>query len=101
VENGSHDTAIDRQLARRQRTSGQAYRRCSPNLTTPFNSIPASLTYDLPGPTARIAANPVPVAAGGVTLALVLLGLRTVIGAMVGRDHVVTHISGRVIPRPF
>jgi len=65
-----------------------------------FNAIPADLSYNLPAYRA-IAANPVPVAAGGVTLALVLLGLRTIIGAIVGRDHVITHISGRIIPAAF
>jgi len=42
--------------------------------------------------------DPIAVAVGGATLALVLLGLRTLFGAMVGHDHVITHISGRLIP---
>ena len=60
----------------------------------------AELTYNLPGYRA-IATDPVPLAVGGATLALVLLGLRTLLGSMIGRDHVITHISGRLIPAVF
>ena len=55
------------------------------------------MTTNLPAYRA-IAADPVPLAVGGATLALVLLGLRTLLGSMVGRDHVVTHVTGRLIP---
>jgi hypothetical protein len=34
-------------------------------------------------------------------LAIVLLGLRTMLGAIAGRDHVITHVSGRLIPAVF
>jgi hypothetical protein len=37
------------------------------------------------------------VALGGATLALVLLGLRTLLGSMVGHDHIITHVSRRLI----
>ena len=59
--------------------------------------IPLDLTTNLPAYRA-IAADPVPLAVGGATLALVLLGLRTLLGSMVGRDHVITHVTGRLIP---
>ena len=59
--------------------------------------IPLELTTNLPAYRA-IAADPVPLAVGGATLALVLLGLRTLLGSMVGRDHVITHVTGRLIP---
>jgi hypothetical protein len=59
--------------------------------------LPPMLTYRLPAYQA-IATNPVPVAVGGATLALVLLGLRTLFGAMVGRDNVIAHVTGRLIP---
>jgi hypothetical protein len=62
--------------------------------------IPADLTYNSPAYRA-IATNPVPLAVGGATLALVLLGLRTLFGSMVGRDHVLTHVTGRLIPAVF
>lgn len=62
--------------------------------------LPADLTYNLPAYRA-IAADPVPLAVGGATLALVLLGLRTLLGSMVGRDHVITHVTGRLIPAVF
>lgn len=64
--------------------------------TLPFQ-LPAALTTSLPAYQA-IAMNPLSVAVGGATLALVLLGLRTLFGVMVGHDHVITHISGRIIP---
>jgi hypothetical protein len=48
-----------------------------------------------------VATDPVPVATGAVTLALVMLGLRTLFGSIVGRDHVITHITGRLIPAVF
>src|SRR5918911_2817625 len=62
--------------------------------------IPPELTYQSSWYRA-IAADPLPVAVGGATLALVLLGLRTGLGALVGRDHVITHITGRLIPAVF
>jgi hypothetical protein len=65
-----------------------------------WTSLPADLTLNLPAYRA-IAADPVPLALGGATLAIVLLGLRTLFGAMVGRDHVITHVSGRLIPAVF
>jgi|SRR5579859_3331105 len=62
-----------------------------------LGQLPPEWTYD--SPTYRaIATDPVPVAIGGATLALVLLGLRTLLGSMVGRDHVITHVTGRLIP---
>jgi hypothetical protein len=69
----------------------------SANIVT---QLPPDLTYNLPAYRA-IATDPVPLAIGGATLALVLLGLRTMFGAMVGRDHVITHVSGRLIPAVF
>jgi hypothetical protein len=59
--------------------------------------LPADLTCNF-GPYRAIATDPVPLAVGGATLALVLLGLRTLLGSMVGRDHVITHVTGRLIP---
>jgi hypothetical protein len=59
--------------------------------------LPADLTYNF-GPYRAIAADPLALAVGGATLALVLLGLRTLLGAMVGRDSVITHVTGRLIP---
>lgn len=64
---------------------------------TMLYQLPPTLTYNLQAYRA-IATNPVPVAVGGVTLALVLLGLRTLFGAMIGRDSVITHVTGRLIP---
>lgn len=64
--------------------------------TLPFQ-LPAALTTGL-GAYQAIAMNPATVVVGGATLAFVLLGLRTLLGAMVGRDHVMTHITGRIIP---
>src|SRR5205807_8979213 len=65
-----------------------------------LSQLPADLTYNLPAYRA-IATDPLPVAVGGATLALVLLGLRTILGSMVGRDHVLTHVTGRLIPAVF
>jgi hypothetical protein len=69
----------------------------SANIVT---QVPPDLTYNASWYRA-IATDPVPVAVGGATLAIVLLGLRTVLGSAVGRDHVITHISGRLIPAVF
>jgi hypothetical protein len=69
----------------------------SANIVT---QLPADLTYNAIW-YRSIATDPLPVAAGGATLALVLLGLRTLLGSMVGRDHVITHVSGRLIPAVF
>lgn len=66
-------------------------------ISTMLFQMPAALTYNLPAYQA-IAADPMLVAVGGATLAIVLLGLRTIFGAVLGRDHVATHISGRLIP---
>lgn len=68
-----------------------------PTIATLMFQLPAALTTNLPAYRA-IAMDPLPVAVGGATLALVLLGLRTLFGAMIGRDHVVTHIAARVLP---
>src|SRR5205085_1783959 len=65
-----------------------------------YGQLPPEWTYDNPAYRA-IATDPLPVAVGGATLAIVLLGLRTLLGAVVGRDHVITHISGRLIPAVF
>lgn len=62
-----------------------------------ITEIPAGMTYESSWYRA-VATDPLPLALGGATLAIVLLGLRTMVGAMVGRDHVITHISGRLIP---
>jgi len=59
--------------------------------------LPPGLTYQF-GPYTAIATNPVAVATGGATLAIVLLGLRTMISAKYGADHVMTHVTGRLIP---
>jgi hypothetical protein len=59
--------------------------------------VPLDLTLNF-GPYRAIATDPRPIAIGGATLALVLLGLRTLFGAMVGRDHAITHVTGRLIP---
>jgi hypothetical protein len=65
-----------------------------------LGQLPPEWTYELPA-YRTIATNPVQVAAGGATLALVLLGLRTLLGSMIGRDSVITHITGRLIPAVF
>jgi len=65
-----------------------------------WTSLPADLTVNLPAYRA-IAADPLPLALGGAMLAIVLLGLRTMFGALVGRDHLVTHVVGRLIPAVF
>src|SRR2546427_475735 len=41
------------------------------------------------------------VAVAGPTLAFVLLGIRTLFGALVRQDSVIPHISGRLIPAVF
>src|SRR5215210_2915689 len=69
----------------------------SANIVT---QVPLDLTVNF-GPYRAIAADPVALAVGGATLALVLLGLRTIFGAMVGRDHVITHVTGPLIPAVF
>jgi len=69
----------------------------SANIVT---QIPPDLTYNASWYRA-VATSPLPVAVGGATLALVLLGLRTLLGSMVGHDHVITHVSGRLIPAVF
>jgi hypothetical protein len=58
--------------------------------------IPLDLTVNF-GPYRAIATDPLTLVVGGTTLALVLLGLRTLLGSMVGRDHVI----GRLIPAVF
>src|SRR5919108_1143027 len=65
-----------------------------------LSQLPLALTTDLPAYRA-IATDPVPVAVGGATPALVLLRLRPPFGSLVGRDHVITHITGRLIPAVF
>lgn len=65
-----------------------------------YGQLPPEWTYENPVYRA-IATDPLPIAMGGATLAVVLLGLRTVLGATVGRDHVLTHITGRLIPAVF
>jgi hypothetical protein len=65
-----------------------------------LSQMPADLTYNLPASRA-IAIDPFAVAAGGATLALVLLGLRTMLGSLVGHDHLVVHVTGRLIPAVF
>jgi hypothetical protein len=60
--------------------------------------VPADLTYNLPAYRA-IATDPLPLAISGATLALVLLGLRTLLGSMVGRDHVIPTLRGDSSPR--
>jgi hypothetical protein len=69
----------------------------SANIVT---QIPLELTTNF-GPYRTIATDPLPLTIGGATLALVLLGLRTLLGSMVGRDHVITHVTGRLIPAVF
>src|SRR5205085_4460926 len=66
----------------------------SANIVT---QLPPDLTYNF-GPYRAVASDPLPLAVGGAALALVLLGLRTLLGSMVGRDHVITHVTGRLIP---
>jgi hypothetical protein len=65
-----------------------------------YGQLPPEWTTDSPVYRA-IATDPLPIAVGGATLALALLGLRTLLGAMVGGDSVITHISGRLIPAVF
>jgi hypothetical protein len=62
--------------------------------------LPADLTYNF-GPYRAIAADPTALALGGAMLAVVLLGLRTMLGSIVGRDHIVSHMLGRLIPAVF
>jgi hypothetical protein len=68
-----------------------------PTISTLMFQLPAALTTNLPAYRA-VAMDPLPVAVGGATLALVMLGIRTLFGAMIGHDHVVTHIAARIIP---
>src|SRR5579859_5058072 len=65
-----------------------------------LTQIPPDLSYNF-GPYRAIATNPVPIAMGGATLALVLLGLRTIASTVVGRDHLATHLLTRLIPAVF
>lgn len=65
-----------------------------------YGQLPPEWTYDNAVYRA-IATDPLPVASGGATLAVVLLGVRTLFGSMVGRDHVLTHITARLIPAVF
>lgn len=69
----------------------------SANLVT---ELPADLTINAPWYQA-VAVDPAPLALGAGTLAIVLLGLRTMLGAAQGRDSVATHITGRLIPATF
>jgi hypothetical protein len=69
----------------------------SANIVT---QVPPDLTYNA-GWYRAVATDPLPVALGGATLAIVLLGLRTIVGAIAGHDHLITHISGRLIPATF
>src|SRR5207302_10862540 len=62
--------------------------------------IPPDLSYNF-GPYRAIVADPMPLAVGGATLALVMLGFRTIAGAVLGQDHLVSHIAGRLIPAVF
>lgn len=66
-------------------------------ISTMLVQMPPTLTYNMAAYRA-IATDPIEVALGGGTLAVVLLGLRTMLGAFVGKDHVLTHISGRLLP---
>ena len=66
----------------------------SANLVT---QLPLDLTLNF-GPYRAVAGDPTALAIGGAMLAIVLLGLRTMVGALVGSDHVVTHVTGRLIP---
>jgi hypothetical protein len=65
-----------------------------------LTQIPPELSYNF-GPYKAIATNPVPIAIGGATLALVLLGLRTITSALIGHDHLATHLLTRLIPAVF
>jgi hypothetical protein len=69
----------------------------SPNIVT---QIPPDLSYNF-GPYRAIAGDPMPLAIGGATLALVLLGLRTIASSVLGGDHVASHILTRLIPAVF
>jgi hypothetical protein len=60
-------------------------------------SLPPALTYNLQA-YRDLVLDPMLMALTGATLALVLLGIRTMLGAMVGTDHVATHVVGRLIP---
>jgi hypothetical protein len=68
--------------------------------TNILTQIPPDLSYNF-GPYRAVATNPVPLAVGGATLALVLLGLRTIAGTLVGRDNLVNHVLTRLIPAVF
>ena len=63
-------------------------------------SLPPELTYNF-GPYRAVATDPLPIALGGATLALVLLGLPALLDSMVGRDHLITHVTGRLIHAVF
>jgi len=69
----------------------------SANIVT---QIPTDLSYSF-GPYREVANNSTPLAVGGATLALVLLGLRTIAGTVAGRDNVVNHALTRLIPAVF
>jgi len=64
------------------------------------SQLPSDLTYNF-GPQRAIAVDPFAIAIGGATHALVLLGLRTLLGSIVGRDHLITHVLTRLIPAVF
>jgi hypothetical protein len=77
----------------------QTWRALFATLSVPLLvfQLPPALTYNLDAYRA-VATDPLVVATAGATLALVLLGLRTLFGSMIGRDHVITHVTGRIIP---
>jgi hypothetical protein len=69
----------------------------SANIVT---QIPPDLSYNF-GPYRAIAGDTTSLAVGGATLALVLLGLRTLLSTMIGYDQLVTHVLTRLIPSVF
>jgi hypothetical protein len=65
-----------------------------------ITQLPPDLTYNF-GPYRAVAVDPTALAIGGAMLAVVLLGLRTMLGSIVGQDHMVSHILGRLVPAVF
>jgi hypothetical protein len=89
--------ALEDTLRTAARALWDALWHSSANIVT---QIPPDLSYNF-GPYRAVATDPVRLAVGGATLALVLLGLRTMMSAVVGTDHLVTHVLTRLIPAVF
>ena len=90
-------SSLDHALRNAAHALWDALWHSSANILT---QIPPDLSYNF-GPYRAIATDPMPLAVGGATLALVLLGLRIVASSIVGGDRVATHILTRLVPAVF